>query len=541
MRTTNSIRRFVPLFVIALATAAFAQQADTPTREPQRRSIQRSPRGNIRDAEKRNQQGAERERRSLRDRENTGSGRIIRRSGGAEGDGQPATRDQRPGTDGRSITRDGRTGTDGRAAVRDRNGAVNRDRALQRGGNRARQLPYRPDPRVQRRGVDRGRIRDGRTGRIAGRATGRRYLSPGTRVTRLPRAHQRVRFNNRDFYRFGDSFYVREVGPFGERYIVSRPPLGSYLRSLPPGANFVNVGGVRYYTFNDVYYLPSVIDSVLQYLVVDAPLGGFLTTLPGQYEVVQRRGRRLYRVGNVFYQPEYRGNNLVYVRVQDFDPEPALLFGTLSYRGRLALPSDASAHVRLLELTGRDQARLVAEDRIINAGQAPIPYRLRFDKLDRRAGRYAIEAEITANGRKMYATAERFVLPAGQRSDGIDLVLEPVRDRGPIYQQARITGTINYEARVAVPRNATVDIRLVDWNTPQGAQVLTETTVPFTGTPMRFELFYDPAQIDPLGIYVVDAEIRDVTGNAVLFNRESFRVLTRGHDDNVDLWLDPTY
>ena len=81
--------------------------------------------------------------------------------------------------------------------------------------------------------------------------------------------------------------------------------------------------------------------------------------------------------------------------------------GTVSYRERIALPSDASVQVRLDDVSQPEAApRRIAETTFPAAGkQVPIPFELPYSQADIVAGRrYAVRAKIVAEGKTLFST-----------------------------------------------------------------------------------------------------------------------------------------
>jgi len=103
---------------------------------------------------------------------------------------------------------------------------------------------------------------------------------------------------------------------------------------------------------------------------------------------------------------------------------------------------------------------------------------------------------------------------------------------------ARITGSVTYRERIALPPGAELYLALLDVSRQDIAAtvVADKTFVPERGVPIPFELEYDPADIDPRLSYVMRATIR--RGDNVLFMTDSsYGVLTRGFDESVELVL----
>jgi putative lipoprotein len=101
----------------------------------------------------------------------------------------------------------------------------------------------------------------------------------------------------------------------------------------------------------------------------------------------------------------------------------------------------------------------------------------------------------------------------------------------------RITGTVTYREKVALPPDAIVQVRLDDASQPEmPAKLVAETTVPTAGkqVPISFELPYRAADIVPNRRYVVRAKI--VAGGKTLFSSKTpYPVLTRGAPTKLEI------
>lgn len=367
----------------------------------------------------------------------------------------------------------------------------------------------------------------------------RGFVPRGTRVARLPNLAERILISAVEYFRAGDVYY-RPIGAGSAvNYEVCHPPLGAYLGSLPGGCTTVLLGGVSYYCYDDVYYLPSVQNGRLAYLVVEPPLGATISVLPAGHEFITHQGQRICRVGNLYYRPIYQGQRLVYVRIPPIIVQPTILFGSLSYRGRLALPSDNCATVQLIDLNAG--GAVVGEQRIIG-GQSPIPFQIDCGPRLAPGSALGLTAHIaTGSGRLMYATVQPFRVGAASDRRPIDLLLEPasgaVAAPLPI---ARLAGRLFYRERIALPQNAEVLVRIVDSGADRGGPAIVAEQRFLTNgrqVPIPFVLDYNPAQVDPFGFYTLEARVF-VNGQTLFYNAFNDRVITDGYpDENVEVEL----
>ena len=105
-------------------------------------------------------------------------------------------------------------------------------------------------------------------------------------------------------------------------------------------------------------------------------------------------------------------------------------------------------------------------------------------------------------------------------------------------KSATVTGTVAYRERIALTPEAVVEVQLLDVSLADASakQIAIQTINPKHQVPIPFDLRYDPAAIDERMTYAVRATIRE--GERLMFTTDrSYRVLTRGNPDHVDLVL----
>ena len=102
----------------------------------------------------------------------------------------------------------------------------------------------------------------------------------------------------------------------------------------------------------------------------------------------------------------------------------------------------------------------------------------------------------------------------------------------------RVTGTVTYRERIALPPDAVIEVQLLDVSLMDVAATLIaeQTITPQHQVPIAFELPYDPADIDERLSYAVRATIR-IGEKAMFITNRSYPVLTRGTSNHVDLVL----
>ena len=102
---------------------------------------------------------------------------------------------------------------------------------------------------------------------------------------------------------------------------------------------------------------------------------------------------------------------------------------------------------------------------------------------------------------------------------------------------AKVTGTVTYRERIALPANAQVQVSLQDISRADApAVVLGEQTITTAGAqvPIPFEIAYDPAAIDQRMTYSVRARIT-VHGQLMFTSTTSTLVITRGNPTHVEV------
>jgi putative lipoprotein len=103
----------------------------------------------------------------------------------------------------------------------------------------------------------------------------------------------------------------------------------------------------------------------------------------------------------------------------------------------------------------------------------------------------------------------------------------------------RVTGTVAYRERIALPPDAVIKVELVDVSRADAsAIVLGEHVFEARGkqVPFAFVITYDPSKIDERMSYAVQARIEE-GGRLRFINDQHYAVITRGAPTNVDLLL----
>lgn len=108
-------------------------------------------------------------------------------------------------------------------------------------------------------------------------------------------------------------------------------------------------------------------------------------------------------------------------------------------------------------------------------------------------------------------------------------------------QEARVSGTVSYFQRIALPPDAVVEVKLLDLSRADAAAVtIAEQTIRAAGrqVPIDFSLQYDPGRIDPRRRYSVQARI--LQDNLPRFvSTQPYYVITGGNPTTVNVIVRP--
>lgn len=142
-----------------------------------------------------------------------------------------------------------------------------------------------------------------------------------------------------------------------------------------------------------------------------------------------------------------------------------------------------------------------------------------------------------------FAFAARVSLPQGDartgccRPSGPDAAyVAPAAAPTPI---ARVTGTVSYRARIALPPDAVLKVALLDAARADAEAVpISEVSLSRPGqVPIAFELPYATARINPKRAYVVRATIEQA-GEAKWTSTRTYAVITNDRPSKVDIVVD---
>ena len=108
-------------------------------------------------------------------------------------------------------------------------------------------------------------------------------------------------------------------------------------------------------------------------------------------------------------------------------------------------------------------------------------------------------------------------------------------------REGRVTGTVTYLQRIALPPDAVIEVKLLDVSRADvQAVTIAEDVIRPAGrqVPIEFELRYDPRRIDQRNRYSIQARI--LQGNQLRFvSTESYPVITGGSPNTVNVVVRP--
>ena len=104
---------------------------------------------------------------------------------------------------------------------------------------------------------------------------------------------------------------------------------------------------------------------------------------------------------------------------------------------------------------------------------------------------------------------------------------------------AQVTGTATYLERIALPKDAVLEVELLDVTESRDrGTLMSGQRFALTGVPQGFTLSYDPALIDEAMVLAIAARI-EKGGNTLFRTTSSMAVLTQGNGNSVDLVMQP--
>jgi len=111
-------------------------------------------------------------------------------------------------------------------------------------------------------------------------------------------------------------------------------------------------------------------------------------------------------------------------------------------------------------------------------------------------------------------------------------------DADEAVETAIVSGSVAYRERIALSSGAIIEIKLIDVSRAAAAITQGEQIIENPGqVPAKFEIVYNPADIDERFSYAISARITD-QGRLMFLNTSRYAVLTRGNPEHVDMVLE---
>ncbi len=109
----------------------------------------------------------------------------------------------------------------------------------------------------------------------------------------------------------------------------------------------------------------------------------------------------------------------------------------------------------------------------------------------------------------------------------------------PPRGDARLRGTVTYRERIALTPGATLTVQIRDTSLMDiASELIAEQVIVNPGqVPIRFEVPYASAAIDPGNTYSVSARIDEADGRLAFINDTAYDVITRGNSTSVEMVL----
>jgi uncharacterized lipoprotein YbaY len=252
-------------------------------------------------------------------------------------------------------------------------------------------------------------------------------------------------------------------------------------------------------------------------------------------------------------QPRAIGNRVVFAQyVAQSIPRPTMqpaetgfasVTGTVTYRQGITIPPEALLVVRLEDVTVKNAPVTLATQTFRNPGQGSTPFELTYDRAQINPNHtYAIQALIFVDNQVRFLNTSNYPVITQGNPSNVQVILGPVGENQTTPRtSARVTGTVTYRQRIALPPNAVVEVKLLDVSR-QDAPAVTiaqqNITVGNRQVPIPFTLTYNPARINPRHTYTIQARIL-INGRPRFRNTSAYRVITQGRPNTVEVVVNP--
>lgn len=206
--------------------------------------------------------------------------------------------------------------------------------------------------------------------------------------------------------------------------------------------------------------------------------------------------------------------------------------GNLNWPSNLTMPAGVVAEFRIFEPIA-DKAAEFLQTRLAAVSSQGQPFRVTFDKSRLIPGRaYQVEARVLVEGEVWMRNDMALVLP----SDGVLGPVNLVEVRYPEMERPwmRLTGTVGYRERMAMPAGSVVRFQLKRSSREAGNPVLQQKTYSFTGSGMPYDITFANRSMKAGPHYV---EVTLEHGGRVWFRSEPTLVESYGWESPRDFVL----
>ena len=224
----------------------------------------------------------------------------------------------------------------------------------------------------------------------------------------------------------------------------------------------------------------------------------------------------------------------------------AFIEGAINYDDLVSLPKDAKLTVQLRHVSPQNvSSTLIAEQIIVNPGQAPVRFRINYDPSEiPEKNSYAVSAIIyDVNDQPLFDHSTTYNFADPNQPDSITLDLSPVKKETvpPVSVPGSfVTGVINYDNQINLPQGTKALIKFEKINKePFAVNIpIAEETISNPGqSPVQFKIAYDPADLSNNDLYLVLVRVYGPEGQTFLTNNFPDKALRSNNLKNLSIDL----
>lgn len=214
----------------------------------------------------------------------------------------------------------------------------------------------------------------------------------------------------------------------------------------------------------------------------------------------------------------------------------ALISGTISYPGYIALPSDATLTVWITKDSETDWLPTHQGEQIITQVQpGSTPFVVQSNIIQNSPNElYRLYAVLRGGGKVLAVTNWLKSVALNDRQATVNVQLEAPMRAG------KVSGTVSYPAGTALPPDAVLTVELQDVSGADGIPPLLGqlTIAPIGPGPIPFEVEYDKLLTSNTNTYAVSAQVR--TGDRLLLNNTMRYTVQLDSSATVDVVMEPS-